>query len=33
MFTTLAALATLLAIVGDVLTIWMFADSVRNKKK
>jgi hypothetical protein len=33
MFTALAALATLLAIVGDVLTIWMFADSVRNKKK
>ena len=33
MFTTLAALATLLAIVGDVLMIWMFADSVRNKKK
>lgn len=28
-----AALATLLAIVGDGLTIWMFVDSVRNKKK
>lgn len=33
MFTAFATFATLLAIVGDILTILMFVDSVRSKKK